>query len=103
MGGETRIGEVRKNINDEDLETVLSVSNLEVINVSEGVDERGFDISGHSYWFNHPQASSDIILAIRYGLSAEDRGLKNSKLPILWNIPKDYPDKLKGMKDNLGL
>ena len=54
MGGETRIGEVRKNINDEDLETVLSVSNLEVINVSEGVDERGFDISGHSYWFNHP-------------------------------------------------
>jgi esterase/lipase superfamily enzyme len=103
MGGETRIGEVRKNISDTDLETVLGTSNLEVINVSEGVNERGFDITGHRYWFNHPWASSDIILAIRYGLSAQERELKHSKLPILWSIPKDYPEKLRGMKDKLDL
>ncbi len=68
---------------------------LEVIDVSMGSDTRGFDITGHRYWFNHPWSSSDVLVAIRSDLSPADRGLEQGDSPVLWYMPEDYPGRLR--------
>ncbi len=65
-----------------------------MIDVSLGREERGFDITGHRYWFNHPWASSDVLLAIRTDLTPVERGLKPGEMPLVWIMPPDYPQRL---------
>ncbi len=78
-----------------------------------GSGERGFDITGHRYWFNHPWASSDVVLSIRTDLGPAERGLvgvppghaaggQPDREPIVWSIPADYPDRLRGLADRRG-
>jgi hypothetical protein len=43
---------------------VSALERLEIVDVSVGAEDRGFDISGHRYWFHHPWASTDVLLAI---------------------------------------
>lgn len=93
--GGTRIGQLSTDIKAEQLQTVLNAERLEVVNLSQGSEARGFDIIGHRYWFNHPWASSDVILAIRSDLSAVERGLKETNIDVLWYIPEDYPLRLR--------
>jgi esterase/lipase superfamily enzyme len=95
MGGGTRIGQAGIVLSGEELERVLDMRHLEVINVSEGWEGRGFDITGHRYWISHPWASSDMLLAVRSDLSPGERGLAATDLPILWTIPPDYPARLR--------
>jgi esterase/lipase superfamily enzyme len=95
MGGGVRIGQLENGtMTPEELAITEAADRLEVVDVSLGTDERGFDIIGHRYWFNHPWASSDIIFAV-WGLSPEERGLQNGGHPLLWGIPADYPQRLR--------
>ncbi|NKI33671.1 alpha/beta hydrolase [Wenzhouxiangella sp. XN79A] len=95
MGGDDRIGQLRQRpLNDEQLDTVRGAERLEVIDMSYGADQRGFDITGHRYWFDHPWASSDLVLAIRSDLDADERALQRQATSILWAVPPDYPDRL---------
>jgi esterase/lipase superfamily enzyme len=95
MGGDQRIGQLRDGpLEDEQLDTVLQAERLEVIDMSRGADQRGFDITGHRYWFNHPWASSDLVLAIRSDLDADERALEQQSASILWALPADYPQRL---------
>ncbi|MEE4279694.1 MAG: hypothetical protein V2I82_14605 [Halieaceae bacterium] len=73
----------------------MAAEKLEVIDVSRNWEGRGFDITGHRYWFDHPWASTDLILAIRSDLGPKDRGLDPTELDLLWSIPADYPDRLR--------
>ena len=65
MGGGPRIGHIAKDLNEDERRVFLGADRLEVVDWSRGIEVRGFDIIGHRYWFNHPWASSDMILAIR--------------------------------------
>ncbi|MBB6086605.1 alpha/beta hydrolase [Wenzhouxiangella marina] len=104
MRGDERIGQIRSEaLSDEQLETIRSSRRLEVIDVSRGSDQRGFDITGHRYWFNHPWASSDVVLAIRGGLAAGDRALQPEDLAVLWSIPSDYPHRLSTLLQRAGV
>ncbi|MBD3403947.1 alpha/beta hydrolase [candidate division GN15 bacterium] len=94
MGGGSRIGQRRIDLTPEQLVSVLEADRLEVIDVSRGSDERGFDITGHRYWISHPWASSDVILAVRSDLDPAERALQSTDLEILWSIPADYPERL---------
>jgi len=94
MGGGSRIGQRRTDLTTEQLDQVLEADRLEVIDVSRGSDERGFDITGHRYWISHPWASSDVVLAVRSDLGPEKRALQSTDLDILWSIPADYPERL---------
>jgi esterase/lipase superfamily enzyme len=98
MGGGSRIGQRNAEIGQDDLERVLAADRLEVIDVSRDWEGRGFDITGHRYWFDHPWASTDVILAIRSDLPPAERGLAPTSLDLLWGIPSDYPARLR---DNL--
>lgn len=96
MGGGARIGQRRQDLPPEQLDQVLAANRLEVVDVSRGSDERGFDITGHRYWVSHPWASSDVILAVRSDLGPEERALQPTDLGILWGLPADYPARLRG-------
>ena len=95
MGGGTRIGQHNRDLSQEDLDVVLAADSLEVVDVSYDWEQRGFDITGHRYWFNHPWASSDLILAVRSDLAPEDRALQSTDVKVLWGVPPDYPARLR--------
>lgn len=90
-----RIGQQGQDLTPDQREVVVAADRLEVVDVSRGWEGRGFDISGHRYWLDHPWASSDMILAVRSDLSPEDRALKATDMSVLWGIPPDYPDRLR--------
>lgn len=94
MGGGSRIGQRNQDLSPAELDQLLAANRLEVIDVSRGSDDRGFDITGHRYWVSHPWASSDVVLAVRSDLGPEERALEPSELDILWGIPADYPERL---------
>ncbi|WP_203594773.1 alpha/beta hydrolase [Wenzhouxiangella limi] len=95
MRGGVRIGERERELSDDQLAVVLAADRLEVVDVSHGWEDRGFDITGHRYWFNHPWASSDLVLAIRSDLGPAERALEATDLGILWGVPPDYPARLR--------
>lgn len=94
MGGGGRIGQLSQKLTDEQYELILAQDRLEIVDVSQGREERGFDITGHRYWFNHPWASSDVLLAIRTDLTPAERGLEPGEFPGVWIMPSDYPQRL---------
>ena len=95
MGEGARIGQVTGDLSDEDVQLIESLDRFEAINVSLGAEDRGFDITGHQYWFKHPWASSDVVLAIRTDLAPAERGLVQGDSPVLWYMPDDYPQRLR--------
>ncbi len=105
MGGGLRIGLLHDDaVSEEERIWLRELERLHVIDVSRGADDRGFDITGHRYWFNHPWASSDVLLAIRTDLGPADRGLvgvtpdhPSPAREIIWTIPSDYPDRLRNL------
>lgn len=95
MGGGTRIGQRDTGLSAADRDVVLGAERLEVVDVSRGWEGRGFDITGHRYWFDHPWASSDLVLSVRSDLDPEERSLAPTDLDLLWGIPADYPERLR--------
>lgn len=95
MRGGMRIGQEGNDLSEEEIAVVRSLKHLEVVDVSEGTESRGFDITGHRYWFNHPWASSDVLLAIGTDLKPGERGLVPGSKPKQWDLPKDYPERLR--------
>jgi esterase/lipase superfamily enzyme len=95
MGGDQRLGQKGGNLDEQQRATLGSLGRLEVVDVSAGSEERGFDITGHRYWFSHSWASSDVLLAVRSDLGPAERGLSQGEAPILWTMPADYPQRLR--------
>jgi esterase/lipase superfamily enzyme len=94
MGGGNRLGQQGAELTETQKDIVLSTNSVEVVNVSYGSEDRGFDITGHRYWFNHPWASSDVLLSIRTDFTPEQRGLVQGEHHLLWYMPDDYPERL---------
>jgi len=95
MGGGARIGQRNTDLSEEELDIVMSTKRLEVVDVSRDWEGRGFDITGHRYWFDHPWASTDVVLSVRSDFRPETRGLEATPNRILWSIPPDYPERLR--------
>jgi hypothetical protein len=97
MGGGARIGQRNQDLGPEQMDVVMAADRLEVVDVSRGWEGRGFDITGHRYWVDHPWASSDLVLAVRSDLDAGERALAETELGILWGLPPDYPERLRAI------
>jgi esterase/lipase superfamily enzyme len=95
MGGGERIGSEQAELSEEDFVKKNKIDNFEIIDLSHGKDKRGFDISGHHYWYRHPWASSDIILLLRTDLPAHKRGLEASGIERVWYLSHDYPERVR--------
>lgn len=95
MGGGTRIGQRNQDLSEEEMDIVRAAERLEVVDVSRDWEGRGFDITGHRYWFDHPWASTDVVLSVRSDFPPAERGLAPTDLDLLWKIPPDYPARLR--------
>ncbi|MDJ0939019.1 MAG: alpha/beta hydrolase [Woeseiaceae bacterium] len=103
MGGGARIGQREHDLTAEQLAVIGRADRLEVVDMSHDWEDRGFDIVGHRYWFDHPWASTDVVLSIRSDFSPEERGLTRAEEEFLWKIPADYVERLRDkiMRDDL--
>jgi hypothetical protein len=95
MGGGNRAGEERSESAEKFFIHEHQITNIEIIDVSAGKQARGFDISGHHYWYRHPWISSDMVFLLRTGLRPERRGLDFSELEGIWYLSNDYPEKVR--------
>ncbi len=94
MGGNFRMG-VEEALSEEDSFIINNrLENIEIIDVSAGKEQRGFDIVGHHYWYRHPWISSDIIFTMRTGLPASRRGLSAAEMAGVWSLSSEYPEKI---------
>ncbi|MCH7227881.1 alpha/beta hydrolase [Haloferula sp. A504] len=94
MGDGRRLGFAPRHLNDEERAVLRSMPRLEAIDTSLGQQQRGFDITGHRYWFKHPWVNSDLILALRTGAPAAKRGLSESPIHGVWEFSGDYPGRV---------
>lgn len=99
--GGDRIGLLNPQLDDQERAIVKQADRLEYVDVSYGSEDRGFDITGHRYWFDHPWASTDLLLAIRGNLDPESRGLQKADQGILWWMPNDYPERVKAISPSI--
>jgi len=95
MGGKARAGTLEAEAVEEAFIVKNKLSNVEIIDVSFGQSVRGFDITGHHYWYRHPWMSSDIIFLMRTDLPPHRRGLSPTELEGIWYLSPDYPEKIK--------
>lgn len=101
MGGGRRLGvEPRKPTADE-IAIMKRYPRLQVIDSSYGKVRRGFDITGHRYWYQHPWISSDLILTLRTGAGPTKRGLQSIGATGAWYFPPDYGERIGGTARNL--
>ncbi len=95
MSEDYRLGQVSNSLTAEQIAYLESLDRFEAVNLSIGSEDRGFDITGHRYWFDHPWASTDVLLTIRSDFPPPERGLVPSeKYPFLWYMPEDYPQRV---------
>jgi len=95
MHGEVRASTSEAEILEENFIVNNNLSNVEIIDVSRGQEIRGFDITGHHYWYRHPWMSSDIIFLMRTNLPPHRRGLSSTELEGIWYLAEDYPKKIR--------
>lgn len=95
MGGQVRIGEELEELPEEERELLHQLSRVEMLDVSYGKEERGFDITGHHYWYRHPWVTSDVVISLRTGLPAAQRGLLPTHCERFWYFPPDYPERAR--------
>jgi esterase/lipase superfamily enzyme len=95
MGSGQRIGELQADLPEEEREALQRLPRFELVDLSRGQEARGFDISGHRYWYRHPWVSSEIILNLRTDRPAEQRGLEPGDSAGVWFLPPDYPERAR--------
>jgi esterase/lipase superfamily enzyme len=95
MKGGQRAGLDLGIMTDKEVARVLDpLPRVEIIDVSSFKDERGFDITGHHYWFENPWVSTDVLVNIRLGLAPADRGLTATGRTARWGFKPDYPERI---------
>jgi esterase/lipase superfamily enzyme len=67
-------------------------------------DLPGLPASSHSFWYDHPWVSSDILLKLLFHAPPPARGLsanKNDMDVAFWTFPPDYEQRLPGVVGGL--
>lgn len=97
MGGGVRTGSSKAENREKDFVNSHRIDNFEIVDLSYGWEKRGFDITGHHYWYRHPWASSDILFLLRTDLPAVKRGLQLSDSEDgVWYLAPEYPESVRG-------
>ena len=73
----------------EDLQSLKDLENTVMIDVAEA--ENTASGNGHGYFLKSPWVSTDILLTLRFGLKAPERGLLMHKEEAAWSFHSKYP------------
>ncbi len=68
-------------------------------------DLPGLPASSHSFWYDHPWVSSDVLLKLQFHAPPPARGLRANSNEIelaFWTFPADYAQRLPGVVRELG-
>ncbi len=60
--------------------------------------------SSHTFWYDDPWVSSDLLVTLLFGLPPADRGLAAATSPSgaqYWTFPEDYPAEIPAVRDRL--
>ncbi len=101
LGGGRRLGVEPVSPTEEELSALRRHPRLEVVDTSYGRIERGFDITGHRYWYQHPWVSSDLMVTLRTDADPAERGLRPTTTKGVWFFAPDYGDRIGGIARNL--
>jgi esterase/lipase superfamily enzyme len=67
-------------------------------------DLPGLPASSHSFWYDHPWVSSDMVVKLQFHATPPLRGLdpNRSRIEIaFWTFPRDYPSRLSTLAREL--
>jgi esterase/lipase superfamily enzyme len=79
-----------------DLDSAAKDEELQVVDVTDvpGPHAAGGGFGGHGYWYANDWIMTDLLVAFRWQIPAEERGLVRRPGKARWYFPKDYPDKI---------
>jgi esterase/lipase superfamily enzyme len=76
---------------------------LDVLSIRPA-DLPGLAASSHSFWYDHPWVSSDMVVKLQFHVTPPVRGLdaNRSRIDIaFWTFPPDYPSRLSTLARDL--
>jgi len=96
LGGGSRLGNPDvKEFTKEEQEAAAKDPQIQIIDVSDVPGPQGFGgVAGHYYWYANDWVMTDVVVAFRWQLSPDQRGLYRKPGMARWNFPKDYPQKV---------
>ena len=59
--------------------------------------------TSHTFWYDHPWASNDVLLTLLFHLSPPRRALDPATAPsgaAYWTFPEDYPARMPAVVDS---
>jgi esterase/lipase superfamily enzyme len=94
MGGGRRLGLEPKALDEHEALMLHAHPKLQVVDCSWGKNLRGFDISGHRYWYQHPWVSSDLFLALTTDATPQQRGLRPASASQIFYFAPEYGEQI---------
>lgn len=94
MGGGKRLGLELGDPTPEEVRMLHEYPRLQLIDCSWEKEKRGFDISGHRYWYQHPWVSSDLMLSLLTPASPVQRGLTAGPTRGVYYFAPEYGDRI---------
>jgi esterase/lipase superfamily enzyme len=92
MGGGRRLGVAMEAPTTEEIGMLQDYPRLQLIDCSWEKEKRGFDITGHRYWYQHPWVSSDLMLTLLSSASPVQRGLTPGSTRGVYYFAPSYGD-----------
>jgi esterase/lipase superfamily enzyme len=79
-----------------DLDSLTDDAELQVVDVTDvpGPHAVGGGFGGHGYWYANDWIMTDLLVAFRWQIPAEERGLVRRPGKARWYFPKDYPQRI---------
>ena len=95
MPGGARAGTLAAEQEELDFARRAGLDDFHIVDLSRDEKDRGFDITGHKYWYRHPWASSDVMLLLRTDLPPLDRALTPAEVRGIYFMNEDYPSAVR--------
>ena len=57
--------------------------------------------TSHTFWYDDPWVSNDLIVTLLFHLAPADRGLTAAGTHPYWLFPADYPDRMPALVERL--
>jgi esterase/lipase superfamily enzyme len=89
INGFARLGNPIEVMDPEDFETLRGSDTMQVIDVAQAQEEHGAGI-GHSYYYDNPWVSADLLMLLRHGAKPLQRGLVRDDRTSMWIFRPDH-------------